>query len=538
MEGQNSFPWQDQGIEEVLDENVIHEWALRSREARAEIARLDFNEFVQFVVRDEITGKLVRQGWAHERWAEIINANKRAIIISHVEAGKTASLALARSLFELGRNPRLRIAILSDTQSQAKKTVAGIGRYITKSPELKYVYPTLRPGGKWTETSIVVARDSNIRSPSIQAFGYHGAMMGDRVDLLLVDDLLDEENTMTVEQRDKLEHWFWTTPMSRLTDKGRVIIIGNPWHPDDLLHRLEAQGWPTYRFPVQVTPHLQRHYPELKVGTPTWPEKFPPERIEHLRENTPPIEFARAYLCVARSDEDARFREEWIQNCIALGDGLELKESLYDLVVERHGADSEEAKEIAVQQVVEALEGMGDPDAHLDVRTFTGVDLSTGKAKDLTCLFTFAVARDGTRRVLDVQAGRWQVHDIVAKIVDVNSRYGSIVAVENNQAQDYVYQLVSRQTSIPIIPFTTGRNKAHPEEGIDLLALEMRNGKWIIPSKNGKPTDPEVEAWVEEMLYFHPKEHTGDRLMACWIGQQIARRFERRQQGDGNVMVI
>jgi len=63
-------------------------------------------------------------------------------------------------------------------------------------------------------------------------------------------------------------------------------------------------------------------------------------------------------------------------------------------------------------------------------------------------------------------------------------------------------------------PFTTGRNKVHPEFGIESLAAEMAAGKWIIPNRDGK-MHSEVEALINEMLYYDPKAHTGDRLMSC-----------------------
>jgi hypothetical protein len=59
------------------------------------------------------------------------------------------------------------------------------------------------------------------------------------------------------------------------------------------------------------------------------------------------------------------------------------------------------------------------------------------------------------------------------------------MVVENNAAQDYIVQFARHSTAIPVFPFTTGRNKAHPEFGIEGLAVEMSNTKWLIPSKGG-----------------------------------------------------
>ena len=81
-----------------------------------------------------------------------------------------------------------------------------------------------------------------------------------------------------------------------------------------------------------------------------------------------------------------------------------------------------------------------------------------------------------------------------------------------------------------MIPITTGTSKADPVFGVESLAAEMANGKWIIPSKFNRAPN-EAEEWIEEMLYYNPLNHTGDRLMAAWFARTIAERFERSHRG-------
>ena len=62
-----------------------------------------------------------------------------------------------------------------------------------------------------------------------------------------------------------------------------------------------------------------------------------------------------------------------------------------------------------------------------------------------------------------------------------------------------------------------------PAFGIESLAAEMANGKWIIPSLDGLPLTPEVSALIDEMLFYSPDKHTGDHLMAAWFAREGAR---------------
>jgi hypothetical protein len=80
-----------------------------------------------------------------------------------------------------------------------------------------------------------------------------------------------------------------------------------------------------------------------------------------------------------------------------------------------------------------------------------------------------------------------------------------------------------------IRPYTTGRNKASPEFGVETLATEMAAGKWIIPNKGGR-VDPSLDPWLSEMVNYDPTAHTGDCLMASWFATQGSRLGEVRAE--------
>ncbi|MCK5641011.1 MAG: hypothetical protein KAJ19_09450, partial [Gammaproteobacteria bacterium] len=114
--------------------------------------------------------------------------------------------------------------------------------------------------------------------------------------------------------------------------------------------------------------------------------------------------------------------------------------------------------------------------------------------------------------------------EILSKAYEIHHRYQCMFMVENNAAQDYILQFarVDPRGLLPMRAFTTGRNKAHPEFGIESLATELYNGMWIIPNTGGE-THPEVLEWINEMLYYSPAAHTGDRLMASWFAREAVR---------------
>ncbi len=448
-----------------------------------QLARRDPNTFIEYVMRDDKTGQPLQQAPVHEAWQQLMTEHERLVVLASVEGGKSSQVSISRVLWELGKDPTLRCAIVSNTYEQATKLLRPIAKYIEQSAELKRVFPKLIPGEPWRDNAITVQRPTTSKDPSIQVLGVHGNILGARIDLLVLDDVLDYENTRTDAMRKELWDWYHATLTGRLTDKARVWIVGTPFHPQDVLHRFAAQpGWKALRYPV-IDP---------ATGLPRWPERWSMERINKRRDEMGPLEFSRQMLCQARDDASARFKVEWIDRCLARGRGKQ--QQSYGLSALPRG-----------------------------VKTYTGVDLAVQKHAhaDLTVLFTIAVLLNGDREVINIESGRWSGPEIITHLVETHRRYLSSVMVENNASQQYIIDFA--KGSLPgVRAFTTGRNKAHPEFGVESLAAEMANGKWIIPSGDGK-LHPEITAWIQEMLHYSPEMHTGDRLMACWFAREAAR---------------
>lgn len=507
------------------DPDAIKRMAARQRQLRATVARHDPNMFCRFVLKDEQTGKPITQAPMHKRWHELMNQHDRLVMWSHVEGGKTTQCAIGRTLFELGRNPMLRVAVVSNTNELARKMVRLIGQYIEKSKELHEVFPELVPTADptlpWKGSQLTVHRNHiGGKDPSVQACGVHGNIIGSRVDLLILDDILDHENTHTPGPRADVLRWIKSSLFSRLTAEARVWIVGNAWHPEDAMHMLEKEErFEGVRFPVID-----------QQGNLTWEERWPRERIELARKDFGPLEYSRQLLCQARDDSTARFKREWIEVGVELGRGVPMCTSSHDLFPDDGEELTPEEQEIR-EKARETVWRLAGPKGLHGGAFITGVDLAISRADSAgsTVFFTIYVDEKRRRRVLDVRAGKWSGPEIKNKAKEVFDAFGSLFIIENNAMQQMLIDMLRDETDIPIVPFRTGTNKAHPYFGVESLAAEMAGGKWIIPSKAGAPdftgVDKEVGEWISEMLFYDPKEHTGDRLMASWLAREGARQF-------------
>jgi hypothetical protein len=102
---------------------------------------------------------------------------------------------------------------------------------------IKREYPYLKPRpteaqGPWKSTDIVLANGSRIT-----AKGQGVAVRGGHPNLIVADDILDEKNSATEYQRQKLKDWFFATVSNMAKPGTRIIAVGTPQHQTDLLYK-------------------------------------------------------------------------------------------------------------------------------------------------------------------------------------------------------------------------------------------------------------------------------------------------------------
>ena len=468
--------------------------ALRS--AQVVEARRSVAAFTELAMTDEATGRRMRNAEFHREWQAHLSAHRLAVLVAPVEHGKTQQI-VSKVIHALGGNPALRIGLISNTSSQAEKVLRQVRSTIDRNEAVREVFPDLKRSTReedpWHSSAITVERTTTAKDPSVQALGVFGQIVGSRLDVIVLDDVLDFENTRTEEQRAKLLEWFDTSVLTRLTDGGCVWCIGTPWHQDDLLNVLSSRpGFVALRYSAVKNPDANP-----SGWVPLWPQVWSVTRLVERAANTLESVFQRKYLCRVRLDASARFKQAWLDRMTQLGKGL----TFY----------------------AEA------PKAQGGVRSlpcFTGVDLGIGLGDSdaLTVLFTLALRDDARRLVVNIEAGHWQAPEILDRIVSHYRRYSSVIFVESNAAQAFINQLANEQ--VPVAAFHTGANKWDEEWGVESLAVEMRGMQWVLPSgATGESLPPEARAWLREMLYFSPGAHTGDRLMASWLAREALRRF-------------
>ncbi|SFF13553.1 phage terminase large subunit [Nitrosomonas sp. Nm166] len=150
--------------------------------------------------------------------------------------------------------------IIMDALDQALPMLEAIKAELEFNPRLMMDFPEATGQGRvWQVGTIVTANDAKV-----QVFGSGKRMRGlrhgpHRPDLVIGDDLENDENVRSPEQRDKLESWLKKTVLSLgpADDSMDVVIIGTILHYDSVLSRLLKNPlWKSRKFKAIIEwPH-------------------------------------------------------------------------------------------------------------------------------------------------------------------------------------------------------------------------------------------------------------------------------------------
>jgi hypothetical protein len=204
----------------------------------------------------------------------------------------------------------------------------------------------------------------------VRARTFRSSLRGLHPELVVLDDVLNDDNSLTGEQRDKTYRWFMGTLMPM--DAKQITIIGTALHQADLLAQLRkkmGQGVDRHHTPLGFRAETYRALDEV-TGDTLWPERFPTHKLLALRDEDP-LSFSREYQNDPRDDAASLFPYALVQRAIDAGADLAL--------------------------------GMGHPAAHPEV-VVLGVDLARSAAAHAD--YTVAIAAESPSPSADVSRER------------------------------------------------------------------------------------------------------------------------------------
>lgn len=147
---------------------------------------------------------------------------------------KSSIVTIGWTIQQLLRNPNLRILIRNAVWDQARRFLWQIQGYL-ESGQLPVIFGKFASKNTvWTKDEIeIAARKERKASPSIMTAGLETSLTGLHFDILVDDDLVNDKNTSTKEQIQKVID-VYNDSFNLLDRGGTHVVIGTRWNQKDL----------------------------------------------------------------------------------------------------------------------------------------------------------------------------------------------------------------------------------------------------------------------------------------------------------------
>lgn len=219
--------------------------------------------------------------------------------------GKSEGSTRRLPAFILGICPDRKIAIVSYNAPKARKFNREIQRIID-TPEYQEIFPATRlnssnvttVAGSWLRN----ADECEIvgRRGGFKTVGVGGALTGEPVDTLIMDDIYkDAKTAWSPVIRESVSDWYDTVAETRLHNDSQQLIVFTRWHEDDLAGKLlKEQGY--YDPKDNPDGWVVIIYRAIKEGKPTeddprkegealWEERHSIDKLLSTRKRNPHV---------------------------------------------------------------------------------------------------------------------------------------------------------------------------------------------------------------------------------------------------------
>lgn len=200
-------------------------------------AEADLEFFIRLVSPTEHMGSChqeVIQWWTRQE------AKSHQLLLFPRDHGKSRYIAY-RVVWELTRNPTIRVLYISSTSNLAEKQLSFIKGILTSAVYRRYWPEMVNPDEghrrKWNATEIEVDHPlrakENVRDPSIFCAGLTTNIVGMHCDIAVLDDVVTNDTAYTEEGRRKVRTQYSFLSSIEGAD-AKEWVVGTRYHPKDL----------------------------------------------------------------------------------------------------------------------------------------------------------------------------------------------------------------------------------------------------------------------------------------------------------------
>lgn len=301
------------------------------------------------------------------------------------------------------------------------------------------LYPRSLNEGAWASTNIMCRNGARLTGK-----GFGSSVRGAHPYYIVVDDGLKDNVIYSSMQRQKSIDYFHSVIMNMLVPKGQIIIVGTPFHAQDLYGDLKTKkGWFVIEYPAI--------FPNGKI---LWPQRWSYKDLMEKRATQGNIIFSRENLCRPIVSDSSIFPLSILKNSLVRMDN-------YTLVRNR------------------------DDYAKKFDKVVVGCDfaISSNVGADYYCYTTWGIDEDNGMWLMNIQIGKGKSYEEQLQILKgINARFRTSVMVFESNVFQQIFTEGATKYGMPVVSHNTGVEKNDLSKGWAALAIMFERGMIHIPT--------------------------------------------------------
>jgi hypothetical protein len=315
--------------------------------------------------------------------------------------------------------------------------------------------PTNAKDGAWASTNIVCKNGARLTGK-----GFGSSVRGAHPYWIVVDDGLKDNVIYSQLQRQKSIDYFHSVIMNMLVPGGQIIVVGTPFHAQDLYGDLKSKkGWFVIEYPAI--------FPDGRI---LWPQRWSFKDLMDKKNTQGNIIFSRENLCRPIVSDSSIFPLEILKRSL-------VRMENYTLVRNRDDFPKKFGKVVC------------------------GCDFSISSAvgADYYCYSTFGVDEDNGMWLLDLQIGKGRTYDEQLQILKgINVRFRPDVMVFESNVFQQIFTEGATKYGMPVVPHNTGTEKNDLSKGWCAIATAFERSMFHIPI--GDKMSQDIKDMIFEQL--------------------------------------
>jgi hypothetical protein len=233
----------------------------------------------------------------HYTWMNMITSpDKKVLVVTWRDSAKTSYWSFMLPVW-YSLSPFKFTYLIGDSEEQSILNLENIEDFIEEWDPLKHFR-----GNIWSKHRCRLTNGSRIHAKSFGSALRGAKHLRERPSLIVCDDVIPDKPKMPIPW---YIDFFHSAVVPCLSRNGRIVVVGTPFNPTDLIYDLQQrEDYTKFRIPLLDEEEQS-----------TWSAKYSTAVALDMRQHTPPLTWARNYDVLPVFATGITFDTAWLATC-------------------------------------------------------------------------------------------------------------------------------------------------------------------------------------------------------------------------------